>query len=78
MTSLGFFPGGNPAYVIDAAGEAVCGSLATQSMSAEISYEDSVDENTLTGMTTAKDIVTFVTDSVEAYCPKYASALPTP
>lgn len=76
MTSLGFFPGGTPAYAVDAAGEAVCGNLGTESMSAEIAYEKSVDENSLTGMTTDKDIVTFVRDSVEAWCPQYARDLP--
>jgi hypothetical protein len=60
MTSLGFFPGGGPAYTIDTDGEAVCGNLQTESMSAVIAYEESVDENTLTGMTTKNDIVTLV------------------
>jgi hypothetical protein len=76
MRSLGFLPGPDDPTLYDASGEAVCGGLQTQSMSAEVAYEESVDENSLTGMTTKRDILTFIRDSVEAFCPKYESELP--
>lgn len=75
MTAAGFFPG-TPSYLIDADADAVCGSLQTESMSTEIAYEESVDENTTTGMTTKSDILLFVRDSVKAFCPQYAKDLP--
>lgn len=75
ITAAGFFPG-TPASIIDADGNAVCGSLQSESMSAEIAYEESVDENTTTGMTTNTDIVKYVRYSVQAWCPKYEGQLP--
>lgn len=50
MTAAGF-ESGTPAWILDAIGEAVCGGLQTQSMAQEIAYEESVNENQLTGRT---------------------------
>lgn len=75
MSAAGFFTG-TPSWIIDADGNAVCGALQSESMSAEIAYEESVDENTLTGMTTKSDILTFIRASVTVWCPQYESELP--
>jgi hypothetical protein len=75
MTAAGF-ESGTPAWILDADGEAVCGELQTQSMAQEVAYEESVDENALTGMTTNADILKFVRWSVQAWCPQYAGELP--
>jgi hypothetical protein len=42
----------------------------------EVAYEESTDENALTGMTTKADILEFVRWSVQAWCPQYAAELP--
>ena len=75
MLAAGFFPG-TPDWIVDGDGDAVCGSLQTESMSDEVSCEESVDENSDTGMTTKADILTFVRASVNAWCPQYAPELP--
>ena len=75
MTAAGF-ESGTPAWILDADGEAVCGGLQTQSMALEIAYEESVDENQLTGMTSNADILKFVRWSVQAWCPQYGAELP--
>jgi hypothetical protein len=77
MLAAGFAQGGTPAYAIDAEGSAVCGNLQTQSMADEISYEESVDENATTGMTSNTDILTFIRLAVTYQCPQYAGELPT-
>lgn len=76
MTAAGF-ESGTPAWILDADGEAVCGALQTQSMTQEVAYEESVDENAVTGMTTNSDIVKFIRWSVLAWCPQYAAGLPS-
>jgi Protein of unknown function (DUF732) len=76
MNADGFVLGGTPAYLIDADGSAVCGNLQNQSMADEVSYEESVDENAATGMTSDKDILEFIAAAVTDLCPQYASELP--
>jgi hypothetical protein len=75
LKAAGFFTG-DPDWTIDADGNAICGELQQQTMSGVIAYEQQADENTLTGMTTKNDILTFIRDSVEAWCPQHASELP--
>lgn len=75
MQALGFFTG-TPADIVDVDGNAICGELQTQTYKQVIAYEQSVDETTLTGMTTDKDIATYVRYSVQAFCKQYAAQLP--
>jgi PBP1b-binding outer membrane lipoprotein LpoB len=75
MATRGFDQGA-PAYTVDALGEAVCGNLQTESMAAEITYEESVDKSPETGMTTDKDILAMIGESVVTYCPQYTKDLP--
>jgi hypothetical protein len=51
MAAAGF-ESGTPAWIVDADRSVVCGGLQSQLMSQEVVYEELVDENALTKMTT--------------------------
>ncbi len=74
MTAAGF-ESGTPAWILEADGAAMCGALQTQSMAQEVAYEESGDENPLTGTTNAA-IRKFIRWSVPAWCPQYTPELP--